>query len=94
MKTLYKFCLILLFPICVNGQINTFQSSVNRPFSIYLSDSIVSWDSGTKQQLNIKPRLFSVVSANKSDYVSTHLLGSSLSLNLKNKIILSSHFDY
>ena len=94
MKTLYKFCLILLFPICVNGQVNTFQLSVNRPSFISLSDSILGCGSDTAQQLNLKSRLFSVASINKSDYVSTNLLGASLSYNFKNKIIFTSYFDY
>ena len=94
MKTLYKCYLILLFPICVSAQINTFQSTVNKPFYNFFSDSIVSCDSDTTQHFSIGSRLFSIESANNSDYSTTHLFGASLSSNLKNKITFTSHFDY
>jgi len=93
MKTPYKFCLILFFPICANGQVNTFQSTVNKPFINFFSDSIVSCDSDTTQRFSIASRLFSIGSASKSDYSSTHLFGASLFANLKNKITFTSHFD-
>jgi len=94
MKTLCKFYLILLFPICANGQKNTFQSTVNKPFYNFFSDSIVSCDSDTTQHFSIGSRLFSVGSASKSDYSSTHLFGASLSSNINNKVTFTSHFDY
>jgi hypothetical protein len=94
MKTLYKICLIFFFPICSNGQITTFYSAENHPLFNNYSDSIISCDSDTAQHFSVGPRLFSVGSAHKSDYVSTHLFGASLYSNVKNKIIFTSHFDY
>ena len=94
MKTLYKFCLILFFPICANGQINTFQSTVNKPFYNFFSDSIVSYDSDITQHFSLGSRLFSIASVNKSNYSSTHLFGASLSSNINNKVTFTSHFDY
>ena len=94
MKTLYKFYLILLFPICVNGQVSTFQSSFNKPFFASFSDLISRCDYDTAQRFSLGPRFFSIGSANKSDYASTYLFGGSLIANVKNKITFTSHFDY
>ena len=94
MKTLYKFCLILLFPISATAQINTFYSAENHPpFNDY-SDSIVSCYADRNQRFCVGPRLFSIGSVNKSDYASTFLFGASLFSNIKNKITFTSHFDY
>ena len=94
MKTLYKICLILFVPICSNGQITTFYSAENHPLFNDYSASVVSCDSDTTQYFSIGSRLFSIGSASKSDYSSTHLLGASLSSNIMNKITFTSHFDY
>ena len=94
MKTLYKFYLILLFPICLNGQITTFYSAENYPLFNDYSDSIISCDSDTNQHFSLGSRLFSISSANKSDYSSTHLFGASFSSNINNKITITSNFDY
>ena len=94
MKTLYKFYLILLFPISASSQINTFYSAENHPLFNDYSDSIISFDSDTTQHLSVNSRLFSIGSVSKSDYSNTHLFGASLSSNLRDKIIFTSHFDY
>ena len=94
MKTLYKFYLILLFPICLNGQITTFNSAENHTLFNDYSDSIVGFNSDETQHFSVGSRLFSIASANKSDYMSTHLFGAKLSSNIKNKITVTSHFDY
>ena len=86
MKTLFKFCLILLFPICASGQITTFQSAVNKPFSNFYSD--------TTQHFTAGSRFFGISSTNKSDYASTYLVGVTLSANIRNKLTFISHFDY
>ena len=94
MKTLFKYCLILFFPVFANGQITTFQSAVNKPFSNFYSDSIASCDSDTTQHFSVGSRFFGIGSTSKSDYASTYLIGASLSANLRNKITFISHFDY
>ena len=94
MKTLYKFYLILLFPICVNGQITSFYSAKNHPLFNDYSDSIISRDSDTTHHFSLGSRLFSIGSAFKSDYSSTHLFGASLYSNINNKITITSNFDY
>ena len=94
MKTLFKYCLILFFPVCANGQITTFQSAVNKPFSNFYSDSIASCDSDTTQHFSAGSRFFGIGSASKSDFASTYLVGVTLSANIRNKITFSSHFDY
>jgi len=94
MKTLFKFCLILLFPVCANGQMTTFQSAVNKPFSNFYSDSIASCDSDTTQHFSAGSRFFGIGSASKSDFASTYLVGATLSANIRNKFTFSSHFDY
>jgi hypothetical protein len=94
MKTLYKYYLILLFPISASAQINTFYSAENHPLFNDYSDSIISFDSDTTQHLSVNSRLFSIGSVSKSDYSNTHLFGASLSSNLRDKIIFTSHFDY
>ena len=94
MKTLYRFCLILFFPISANAQINTFYSAENPILFKDYSDSIVSCNSDTTQHFSVGSRLFSVGSASKSDYASTYLFGASVFSNVKNKITLTSHFDY
>jgi len=87
MKTLYKYYLIFFFPICANGQVSAFQSTVNQPFYNFFSDSIVSYDYDTTKYLSINSRLFSIGSASKSDYSSTHLFGASLLSNFNNNVI-------
>ena len=94
MKTRFKFFLILLFPICANGQITTFHSSINKPFSNYYSDSLASCDSDTTQHFSAGSRFFGIGSTSKSDYVSTYIVGATLSTNIRNKITCISHFDY
>ena len=94
MKTLYKFYLILLFPICLNAQITTFNSADNYTLFNDYSDSVVSCDSDTALHFSVGSRLFGIGSANKSDYVSTYLLGASISSNVRNKITFNSYFDY
>ena len=94
MKTLYKYYLLLFFPICAYGQVNTFYSAENHPLFNDCSDSIISCDSDTTHHFSIGSRLISIGSASKSDYSSTHLFGASLYSNVKNKIIFTSHFDY
>jgi len=94
MKTLFKFCLILLFPICSNGQITTFQSSVNKLLSNLYSDSIASCDSDTTQHFGAGSRFLGIGSTSKPDYASTYLVGVTLSANIRNKITFISHFDY
>jgi len=94
MKTLYKFYLILLFPICANGQITTFNSAENHPLFNDYSDSIAGCDSDTTQYFSVGSRLFGIGSASKSDYSSTYLFGASLFSNVKNKAVFTSSFDY
>jgi hypothetical protein len=94
MKTLYKYYLILFFPISASAQVNTFYSAENHPLFNDYSDSIISCDSDTTQNFSIGSRLFSIGSASKSDYSSTHLFGARLSSNIKNKAFFTSHFDY
>ena len=92
MKTLYKFCLIVLFPIVSSGQISTFHSGVNYIFSKHNSDTLVGFNSDTTQYFSVGSRFFSIGSVSKSDYLSTHLFGASLSSIINNKIIFTSHF--
>ena len=94
MKTLFKFCLIFFFPICVNGQINPFQPTVNKSFYNFPYDSILSYSSDTSQHFRVVPRMFSIGSTNTSDYSKTYLVGASLFSNVNNKINFTSHFDY
>ena len=94
MKTLYKYYLLLFFPICANGQVNTFYSAENHPLFNDYSDSIISCNSDTAQHLSIGSRLFSIGSASKSDYSSTHLFGASLLFNVNNNVTFTSDFDY
>jgi len=94
MKTLFKFCVILFFPICANGQITTFQSTGNKLFSQHYSDTLIGCNSDTTQRLSVGPRFFGIGSASKSDYTSTYLLSATVSVNIKNKIAVISHFDY
>ena len=94
MKTLYKYYLILFFPIFSTGQTYTFHSIVNKPFHSSFSDSVSSSDSDTTQRFSLGSRMFSIGSANKLDYSSTYLFGVSLIANIKNKITFTSHFDY
>jgi len=94
MKTLYKFCLILLFPISASAQTNTFYTAENHPLFSDYSYSIISLISDTSQHFSVGSRLFSIGSANKSDYLSTYLFGASLFSTIKNKVIIISHFDY
>ena len=94
MKTLFKYCLILFFPVFANGQIATFQSVVNKPFSNFYSDSIAGCDSDTTQHFSAGSRFFGIGSTSKSDYASTYLVGATLSANVRNKITFISHFDY
>ena len=94
MKTLFKYCLILFFPVCANGQIATFQSAVNKPFSNFYSDSIASCDSDTTQHFSVGPRLFGISSVSKNNHESSYLVGVSLSANIRNKLTFISHFDY
>ena len=94
MKTLYKYYLILFFPICSNGQIITFYSTENHPIFTDFSDSIADCYYDTTLNFSVGSRLFSIGSANKSDYESTYLFGASLFSNIKNLITFTSHFDY
>ena len=94
MKRHSRFLLILLFPICVSGQINTFQSAVNKPFSNFYSDLIASCDSDTAQHFSAGSRFFGIGSTSKSDYASTYLVGATLSANVRNKLTFISNFDY
>ena len=94
MKTLYKYYLIFFFPICANGQVNTFYSAENHPLFNDYSDSIISCDSDTTQHFSIGSRLFSIGSASKSDYSSTHLFGAGLLSNFNNNVTFTSDFDY
>ena len=94
MKTLFKYCLILFFPVCANAQMTTFQVAVNKPFSNFYSDSIASCDSDTTQHFSAVSRFFGIRSTNKLDYASTYLVGVTLSANIRNKFTFSSHFDY
>ena len=96
MKTLYKlyFILLLLFPICASGQVNTFYSNENYALFIDSSDLIISSNSDTTLNFNIGSRLFSVGSASKSDFASTYLFGASLFTSFNNKLNITSHFDY
>jgi len=87
MKKLYKFCVILFFPIFVNGQENTFKATV-------LADSLSGFYSDTTLRFSLGSRLFSLGSTNEKNYASTYLFGASLMANVKNKITFISHFDY
>lgn len=93
MKRLFKSLLILFFPICANGQINTFHSKINKPFTHSFTDTTF-FNTDTTQRLCIGPRFFVIGSANKSDYANTYLLGTTLSANVRNKLTFISHFDY
>ena len=94
MIRLFKSYLILLFPICANGQINSFSSAENYSLFIDYYDSAVSYNFDTAQYFSVGPRFLAIGSANKSDLSSTYLIGASLSANIKNKIIFTSYFDY
>ena len=82
MKKLTKVFLLVIFPLCVCAQSNTFRSNLNNQFAD-ISDSII-YNSDTTQYLSIKPRLFGVSSvSNKNEVYSTYLLGLSLEANIK-----------
>ena len=84
MKRHFKFFLILLFPICVSGQIKTFQSSILHPF----------FNSDTTKRLSISPRLFGISSLGDSGSENTYIAGTTLLANISTKVTFISHFDY
>ena len=84
MKRHFKFFLILLFPICVSGQIKTFQSPILQPF----------FSSDTTKRLSISPRLFGISSLGDSGSENTYIAGATLLANISTKITFISHFDY
>ncbi|MBT3612589.1 MAG: hypothetical protein HN522_06595 [Flavobacteriales bacterium] len=105
MKKLYKYYLIVFFPIFSSGQISTFHSGFNdiffktdsRPWLKFYntdSDTLVAPNTDTIQYFSLDSKLFSIGSANKSDYACTYLFSASLFSNFKNKITFTSHFDY
>jgi hypothetical protein len=53
MKKLTKVFLLVIFPLCVCAQSNTFRSNLNNQFAD-ISDSII-YNSDTTQYLSIKP---------------------------------------
>lgn len=94
MKTLFKFLLILLFPICVNGQITTFHSAENHPLLSCYSDSVVSCESDSfRHNLLLFPRLLLIRNSNKAENTLTYLYGISLNLKLTQKLSFSGKFD-
>ena len=84
MKRYFKFFLILLFPICVSGQIKIFQPSFLQP----------SFSSDTTKRVSISPRLFGISSVSASGSANTYIAGTTLLANISNKITFISHFDY
>ena len=84
MKRHFNFFLILLFPICVSGQIKTFQSPILQSF----------FSSDTTKRLSISPRLFGISSLGDSGSENTYIAGTTLLANISTKVTFISHFDY
>ena len=86
--------LLFLFPIVLNGQITTFKSGDNNPFLENYSTETAVCNADTANHLSIFPRLFSVGNFNENETSSSYIVGASLYANLKNKITITSTFDY
>lgn len=93
MKTLFKFFFIFIFPFCVSAQINTFKSSVNKPFTDFSIDTMSCY-SDTTQRIGTALRFNGINSFNKEKYSSSYLLGLSVSANVRNKVTFISYYDY
>ena len=94
MKTLIKCFLLAFVPFFMNGQISTFKSDNNYPFSTYFSDTISTSNYDTTQYMSIGPRLFGVSSLSNNQTYNSYLLGVSLSVNIRDRITLMSTYDY
>lgn len=82
------FNILLLFLICssVYTQENTFRSKINKTFTDFLTD--------TTQHIVFSPRLYSITFAEKSDVLTSYLVGATLTANIRNKITFVAHHDY
>ncbi len=94
MRRLFKLIFFIISPFFVNGQISTFQIGTNRLFLKSFTDIITSSVSDTSPHISIGPRLFGVSSLSDNQTSSSFLLGTSLSANIRNKIIFTSTYDY
>lgn len=86
--------LLFLFPLVLNGQISTFKSGDNSPFSENYSTETAVCNADTAHNLSIYPRLFSVGNLSENETSSSYIVGASLHAIHKNKITITSTFDY
>jgi len=93
MKKLFKLTILLLFPLCIYGQINTFNKGENILFSQNILNETTSYGSDTTQQISIGPRIFGVSSTSNNHTYNSYLLGVNLSANIRNKFTIIANYD-
>ena len=82
MKKLFKLIILLIFPLCIYGQINTFNNGENILFSHNFLNETTSYGSDTTQQISIGPRIFGVSSTSSNRTYNSYVLGANLSANI------------
>ena len=93
MKKLFKLTILLIFPLCAYGQINTFHTGEKILFSQNILNETTSYGYDTTQFIIIEPRIFGVSSISNNRTYNSYLLGVNLSANISNKFILIANYD-
>jgi len=93
MKKLFKLTILLLFPLCMYGQINTFRTGENILFSQKFLNKSNTQSFDTTTQISIVPRIFVVSSTSNNRTYNSYLLGVNLSANIGNKFTIIANYD-
>ncbi|MDC0204483.1 hypothetical protein OAJ65_01660 [Flavobacteriales bacterium] len=93
MKKLFKLTILLIFPLCAYGQINTFHTGEKILFSQNILNETTSYSYDTTQFIIIVPRIFGLSSISNNRTYNSYLLGVNLSANISNKFILIANYD-
>ena len=83
MKTLFNILLLSLICSSVYAQENTFRSKANKPFTDFFADTSTC-NTDTTQHIAFSPRLYLINSTEKSTIYTSHLVGATISTNIKN----------
>ena len=93
MKKLFKLSILLIFPLCVYGQIHTFHSGLDILFSQNILNELNSQSFDTTKQISIEPRIFGVSSTSNKGTYNSYVLGANLSANISKKLTIIANYD-
>ena len=93
MRKLFKLIFLLIFPLCMYGQIKTFHTAKNIYFSHNILNESNTQSFDTIQQISIGPKFFGLSSFSNSSIYNSYLLGANLAANISKNFSIIADYD-